>query len=214
MTKRFYFLLLALIIAAVLAFTGRDVWALATVLVGFLALGRVAILPFSYFVGLLLCSAVSMLMVYWPFWYFGDVPFAEFIADAWYAYFVWVAAGIGFYWYEKRASEETWEIIRDNHSAPSKFVHEIGDADLERGYLTYQDEALPVDTLVVSTGLFLARPGGEALHIPWEGILELSVRDDRAHTQAFVGLSRTLIVGVPWRAAFEAQVPDSLKQPV
>jgi hypothetical protein len=210
--QRFAFLISALLIASVLAFSGRDATALVVVFVGFLSLGRAALLPVLATASVLIASGIMLLIWYLPYWFFGKVPLRDFLEDWWFVYFFWVSTGIWGYWSMKRASEETWAILRENHSTQSEFLARRSSFEAERGFLSYDEEALPVDSVAVSTGIVLARPNGDALHIPWEKILELGHTRVAGQDQALLKLSRTFTVEVPWRPSFNSVLPDGLRE--
>lgn len=211
MINRYAVLVIALLVAAALAFLGYDGWAIAVAGFGLLFLGWTVMLPLLYVFGVVLLSALALLLMYLPRWYFGDELLSDFLDDIWFVFPIYLAAGIGSYWYMKRASEETWQIIRDHHATASPFLSELDQLSTAGGFLTFQEELLPVGVALVQTGFVLVRPSGEAVHVPWKNIQEIAVHDDNSYTQAYLTLSRTLVVGIPWRAAFEADVPDDFK---
>lgn len=209
---RFLFLVVALVLAGFLAFAGYDVIALVTVFVAFLSQGRTAILPMFQLLGLLFSAAIMLLIFYFPYWYFGDVPLGEFLNTWWFIYFYWVAGGIWSYWSLKRASEETWSVLRDVHSSPIEFDDQSESLYVARGFLVHGDEFLPVDTAAVETGVILVRPHGDALHIPWGQIQSFGLHDAGGHSQAQLEFSRSFAVRVPWRADFGNFIPDEFKE--
>ncbi len=212
--RQFTFLFAAICVSAFLAFTDRDTASLVVLAVGFLSLGRKLLLPFAHLVCLLFSTAFCTLAWYTPFWYFGDVPFRDFLEEWWFGYLYIVAAALVGYWSIWRASEETWAILRKNHSTPSELTEQPPASEVERGFLTYEAELLPVDSWAVSTGIVLARPGGDAMHIPWEIIRDLTCVKKDGSEQAMLEMNRTFTVGVPWRSSFDKMVPDRLKEPV
>ncbi len=211
-TSRFSLLYAALIAATICAYQGQDMAALVALFVGYVSLGRAALLPLSHAFCLLFAAGVSMLAMFAPYHFFEKVSLGEFLREFWIIYFFFLVFGVWGYWQMKREAEETWDLLKANHATASNLTNGRSPFYWAKGYLTWEEnEAQPVNAIPVATGIVLARPHRDAIHIPWEHIRELSPSGDRDYTEASLRLNRSFVVRIPWHRSFDDALPASLR---
>lgn len=156
---------------------------------------------------LLVCSVLTI--VFWLPTSSSGIGLFDYLQSHWYMPAFWFAVCLWGIWRNLSEADETWQILRSGYSVQVErptFASKYA----ATGFLGYEEEAFPVTTLLLTSGLLLAKPNRSTAHLPWERIHQ--IRAEGQH--AIVALKRQSMVPfeitVPWNLQFDEHVPPGL----